>query len=444
MSSDPDVIILGGGVAGLSAAADLARGGLRVSVLEARDRVGGRILTQHDPVWNVPVELGAEFVHGLSPEIWQPLQAHNIRVTEVDGDTWCVRDGVLCPCDFFSQVDQILGKMDDRSPDESFQDYLQRVWPGSDHQEAKEWATSYVSGFNAADPAQVSVHWLVKELRSDQAIEGDRAFRIAGGYQSLLEIFHREAKNAGTSIRVNSAVEAVLWRENHVQIAVHHDNDRSIIKAPRVLITLPLGVLQAAPGKPCAVRFTPELPSLKRQALNLLAMGKVTRVTLRFRNRFWESIRYKSKTLADMSFLLSHDPWFPTWWTMMPEKTPFLTGWAPYSCAERLSGQNEDFIVSKAVDALTRLLHVPESSIKNALEATYLHDWQSDPFSCGAYSYVRVGGDNAPHDLSTPVENTLFFAGEATDMSGHNGTVHAAIASGKRAAKEILSQYQRV
>src|SRR4029077_10506053 len=108
-----DVLIIGAGAAGLSAAIELSRAGLRVEILEARDRVGGRIFTRHDPALNHPVELGAEFVHGLAPEIWFPVQKHNLKVTEVDGDMWCTIDGKLQPCDFFAQADEILSAMDD-------------------------------------------------------------------------------------------------------------------------------------------------------------------------------------------------------------------------------------------------------------------------------------------------------------------------------------------
>src|SRR5262245_8420835 len=98
----PDIIVIGAGISGLAAAADLARAGMAVEILEARDRVGGRIFTQQDPTLDYPVELGAEFVHGLAPEIWLPLQQHNLKVTEVEGDRWCSVDQKLQKCDVFS------------------------------------------------------------------------------------------------------------------------------------------------------------------------------------------------------------------------------------------------------------------------------------------------------------------------------------------------------
>jgi len=120
MSSDPDILIVGAGAAGLSAAVQLARAGMQVSILEGRDRIGGRIFTKTDPVCNAPVELGAEFIHGCPPEIWDLLRRHKIPAQELEGETWCYREGALGQCDFFSEVDELLEKMDDRSPDQSF------------------------------------------------------------------------------------------------------------------------------------------------------------------------------------------------------------------------------------------------------------------------------------------------------------------------------------
>ena len=115
-----------------------------------------------------------------------------------------------------------------------------------------------------------------------------------------------------------------------------------------------------------------------------------------------------------------------------------LVAWAPFYDAEHLSGRNKEFLAEKALRALGRLLGIPHG-LDQLVEQVYWHDWEQDPFSYGAYSYVMVGGETAQRDLATPIDNTLFFAGEATDTGGHNGTVHGALASAERAVCEILA-----
>jgi monoamine oxidase len=115
-----------------------------------------------------------------------------------------------------------------------------------------------------------------------------------------------------------------------------------------------------------------------------------------------------------------------------------ITGWAPFRSAEKLSGKDQEAVIQQALQSLSRQLQVDLKNLESWLESAYFHDWQTDPFSRGAYSYAKVGADGAQQALAAPVENTLFFAGEATDTTGNNGTVHGAIASGQRAAREII------
>jgi monoamine oxidase len=436
-----DVIILGAGVAGLSAAIELSQAGMKVSILEARNRVGGRILT--DPATRIPIELGAEFLHGLAPEIWEPVQEHNLEVAEADGDNWCFRNGRLGPCDFFEDVDKIIRKMKDRPSDQSFLRFLAKEFPNPRHdpklEEAKSHALAYVTGFNAADPGKVSVNWLAEEMEAEEQIEGDRAFRIIKGYKALVEILQQSVRGLNVPINLNSTAENIGWTRGNVEVRGHASRKQFKFAARRALITAPLGVLMAHPSEKGAIRFSHRLPASKQEALSKLSMGHVMRVTLQFKERFWENIRHgdSKKTLSELSFLFSDDDWFPTWWTQMPLKSPIITGWAPFKSAEKLSGHNSKFIIDKALTTLSRLMQVPKKDIAAALKSGHFHDWQNDPFSRGAYSYIKVGGKKAPGILAKPVDQTLFFAGEATDTTGHTGTVHGAIASGKRAAREI-------
>ena len=446
MKQDNSVVIVGAGVAGLAAAAKLGESGLHVILLEARNRVGGRIFTQPDPLSSCPIELGAEFIHGRPPEIFGLLQKSDIE--EVEGESWCIRQQRLSPCDAFSQIDSILDSMDDSSPDESFLEFLERKFPNpmgdARLEEAKLRAIGYVSGFNAADPGLVSVHWLVKSMRAEEKIEGDRAFRSRNGYQDLIGTLHQRIARCDVTIQTNTIVESITWKPGAVQINSSSENGSRTYAAPRVLVTLPLSLLKMR-REPGAVKFVPPLPHDKITALDKLEMGKVIRIALRFRHRLWETIPEQGgkqdvakKTLSEMSFLFSESELFPTWWTAMPSREPLIVGWAPFRSAEKLSGLDKTTMTQKALETLSRLLGLRVQDLEGCLDAAYVHNWQTDPFSRGAYSYAKVGADGAQACLSTPVRNTLFFAGEATDTSGHNGTVHGAIASGYRAAEQII------
>jgi monoamine oxidase len=443
MSSDPAVIVIGAGVAGLAAACQLCRAGLSVQVVEARDRIGGRVFTHFESGFDFPIELGAEFIHGKPPEIWEPLHKSKSEIAEVQGDAWCVENDRLSPCGFWDDVDEILQKMDDSKPDESFADFLERCCRSlktEAKKRAKERAVGYVSGFNAADPALVGVHWLIKEMRAEEKIEGDRAFRCRNGYTDLLHVFEHELKTRNLSVQLETVVRRLHWSAGKVRVEIRDQKSESTLEASRVVITLPLSLLKAPVGQPGVIQFTPELPRHTREALDRLEMGKVVRVTLHFRERFWGAIKPSGarKSLSEMSFLFSQDDLFPTWWTANPAKWPIITGWAPFRYAERLSAKSRSFVVHRSLETLSTLLRVSREELETLLLEAYFHDWQTDPFSLGAYSYGKIGGNEAQEVLAQPVENVLYFAGEATDTSGNNGTVHGAIASGYRAAQQIL------
>jgi len=434
-----DVLIIGAGFAGMVAAIQLAQHGMKVTMLEAKDRAGGRVFTLHDTAANAPIELGAEFIHGRPHEIWDLLRQHKIPAHEVEGDTWCFQDGKLNKCDFFTETNEILDEMSDGGPDQSFDDFLSQT-QGSD--KAKGWARNYVMGFHAADPSLISLHSLVRGTKADQEIDGERAFRIpTQGYEALRQLFLKQLGEAGVELHLATVAKTVIWRKGYVELHAESLGKPVLLTAKRCLVTLPLGVLQAWAGEPGTVQFEPELPPDKVRAIDLLAMGGVIRVDLCFREAFWRSIKAPrgSEGTKNLSFLLTQHDWFPTWWTPLPDKSPLLTGWAPFGSAEKLSGRSKSFVIEKALETLASILSISSHEIESLLAASYTHDWQSDPYARGAYSYVKVGGEGAQRALGAPINGTLFFAGEATDVTGHHGTVHGAMASGYRTAAEIIN-----
>jgi monoamine oxidase len=214
-----------------------------------------------------------------------------------------------------------------------------------------------------------------------------------------------------------------------------------IFAGSRAVITLPLGVLQAKLHQRGAVRFVPELPPEKQAALDGIVMGHAFRIILQFRERFWETLDLPAlhgrADPSQLGFIHSAEAPLPTWWTMLPLRAPVIVGWAGGPDAEKFIGRDKEFAVEQALASLERIFGVSESALRKLLLASYAHDWSSDPYSRGAYAYLPVNGLDAQRALAGPIDETLFFAGEATSV-GHIGTVHGAVDSGQQAAKEIL------
>ena len=419
----PDVLIIGAGVAGLAAARDLVAAGAYVTLLEARDSIGGRIVTEQTAT--CPVELGAEFVHGRAPEVLELAAEAGIELVEVEGRFRRRSNGRwLDAGELMGDVNQLFDGIPASGPDLSFADYLKKARV---EKLVKEQAWAYVEGFHAADPRRVSVQWIRRSALAEEAIAGDRTFRVPQGYNAMVEVLARDLKPPKCELHTSSPVVEISWSAGKV-VARTSTGD---FTAPRAIITLPLAVLKAG-----GVEFKPPLPD-KTEVMKNLEMGPVLRVVLLFREQFWE----QWEDFRDMSFIFTDDPQFPTWWSSNPLPRPMLVGWAAGHYAKALAGRRDAQIVEIAVQALERIM--PQSErIRPLLQAGFLHDWQADEYSRGAYSYACVGGMGSARVLAEPVDGTLFFAGEATNSEGHAGTVHGAIATGRRAAKEALAAAQ--
>ncbi len=421
-----DVVIVGGGLAGLQAGALLCAAGVKVTLLEAREVLGGRIRTLHLPGAELPIELGAEFVHGRPPEVLSLADTAGLGLREVSGEPWFSHDGKLEPCgEFFDQVEHIMQRLSEPQPrDRSFREFIDECCPAES--ENKEQALRYVEGFHAARPERIGVRGLLLGEEASGQIDGDRQYWVVRGYDMLVR--HLQAQMGNAEICLSTVVREVRWQPQNVEIRAVRGGEEQTFRAPRALITLPLGVLQAG-----AVRFEPELAE-KREALRLLQMGPALRITLRFRHRFWDSLQ--GGRLRNMGFLFSRDPGVPTWWAKLDSR--MLTGWAGGPNGERMSSCSEEEFTSRAVTALARILDVERAQVEQQLESAHTHNWVTDPYCRGAYSYLGVGGEDAPRELAAPLAGTLFFAGEATEFTGHHGTSNGAMASGTRAANEIL------
>jgi monoamine oxidase len=168
-------------------------------------------------------------------------------------------------------------------------------------------------------------------------------------------------------------------------------------------------------------------------------MGNARRFTLLFRDRFWtEPTPRRATDSGDFSFLFTFESMPPVWWTPLPEPSNAITGWVGGPRSERLANLTPTMLGDSACEALAAIFSIPVGEIRSRLIETFSHDWQRDALAFGAYSYVPSGALDACSKMTIPVDDTLYFAGEHTDTTGHWGTVHAALRSGLRAAQQIL------
>ncbi len=422
--SGPDVIVIGAGVAGLTVARDVTAAGLRVLLLEARRRLGGRIMTHHTP--DGPIELGAEFVHGAVEETLGVAVGAGLSLRETDRSSAREpREGSAPPTDFFSAIDTLLAHAAHASggDDESFQHLVDRV---DVDRTIKARGLGLVEGYHAADPAKISVQSLLDNTAADEGPGAERQFRFVRGYDGLVTALFEQAVRELCTVQLDAVVTGIAWRPGH---AVVRTAAGAELAAPQVVVTVPLGVLKAG-----AIDFSPRLPD-KEDALRRLEMGAAARVSLQFEHDAWAG----RDSFSPDGFLFTGEPPFPVWWISHPAPRPVITGWAGGRHALALATLGQTQRVGAALEALGAAVGVDAGRLRGELRGGFCHDWQSDPFARGAYSYAGVGGRRAGTELAAPVDSTLFFAGEATQSDGRNATVHGAIASGQRAAKDVLA-----
>lgn len=420
-----DVIVIGAGAAGLAAASALRAEGRDVLVLEARQRAGGRCWSVTHEAAPLPLELGAEFVHG---DAWLTMALATLAgtvVCDVAGDQWQARAGRLTRQDrFWEHVGRVMNRMPETGDDLSFAQFLAGAPGGRSHAAARTLARSFVQGFHAADLDRISVHALAESGHPGEDESAARHGRTVGGYTSLLVPLLDAVSDV---VHYGAPVRRIEWHRGRV-LAI---TDTAVHEARTAIVTVPLGVLQAG-----GLVIDP-LPAALRRAMDGLAMGSVARVTLLFEERFWEGDVVTGlpagASLTELSFLHTPGAPFNIWWTLYPLRAPVIVGWSGGPPAAALEA--EGAVERHALAELAARLGLTRRRLERMLVATFHHDWDADPFSRGAYSYAVVGGADASQRLARPVQRTLFMAGEAT-AGAQSGTVEGALASGYRAARQ--------
>jgi monoamine oxidase len=428
------VLVLGAGAAGLAAAAKLVAAGLRVTVVEARDRVGGRVDTRCDARLGIAVEHGAEFVHGRPPIITRLARAAKVRLAEIDGSVLAWDGHALRRADdAFEHMQELLAKGRGEGP---FSEVLAAPEARRFSPLERLLARGFVEGYYLAAPERQGRAALRAMTEAEEEIGADRAYRAREGQAALLAPLFR-AVSRRADLRLGTRVERVRWRPGAVEVRARGPTGAPVaLAASRLVVTLPAALVAA--GEP---GFTPSL-SEKRRAAARVGMGAVVKVVVRFRRPFWRARQGRSPAAPDLAFAIGPKLAVPTWWTPYPLDAPILVGWAGGPAAARLEGRGEFAMVRDAIGALARMFQRPRGAIEDLVDAVHLARWSAaDPLARGAYAVFPPGTTDVPAALAAPVGGTLFFAGEATTL-GAAGTVHGALETGERAAREVLGSFR--
>lgn len=425
-----NTIVIGAGAAGLAAARTLQDAGRNVLILEARNRIGGRVHSNYDFAPH-PVELGAEFLHGENIISWNWLRQQGLTTLPAFEDDrnlfmyihqalqsfrrWADIPGteVLDGIGNAQLYRQARAWVAARKPDISLGQFL------LEHDvvmapEVHRILDNYFSGSYGANLEQLGIYGLL-ELSYEG--DGEEYFRVQEGYTQLLEPLA-----AGLSIHYQSPVTHIAWHRSPLEI----HTAATTYTAEQVVITLPLALLQSN-----AVTFDPALPASKGSAINGLGVGQANKVIFKFAEPFWpEAMEACLTTLSSQMW------WRPGW--QRPGEAPLLTAFLGANAAlefSALSRLGQGRVTQELLGQLERMFALPLAS--HVVDVLYV-DWSADPYARMGYSYTPVNGTGLRARLAEPLGNALFFAGEATHSS-RAASVHGALESGIRAAQEILA-----
>jgi monoamine oxidase len=421
-----DVIVIGAGAAGLAAARRLTDAGKRVIVLEARDRIGGRVWT--DRTAGLPLDMGASWIHGTEDNPVQALveaQDINTAVTDydnmtafrTDGSEWTDAAWAVNAARYEAVLEAVAEAQEEADDDlplatiiDEATDALALTAVG-DKRDLRYAINTLIAHEYAASLDQLSLYYW------DEGDEFDgEDVLFPGGYDRVFA-----SLLAGLDIRLNTPVQRVAVSDAGVQVTA----DALVYEAAQVVVTLPLGVLKQG-----SVVFDPPLPQAKHNAIARVGMGVLNKLYLRFDEVFWDDDYEMFGYVDDQNVGLWAE------WLNVAYYTgePVLLGFNAGEQGAALEAMTDEEIVASAMRALRAMFgtDLPEPTDYR------LTRWQSDPFAGGSYSYMAVGATPSERDaLAESVDGRLFFAGEATNRA-YPATVHGAFLSGERAAREII------
>ncbi|MEN0056807.1 MAG: NAD(P)/FAD-dependent oxidoreductase [Mucilaginibacter sp.] len=424
-----DVLIIGAGAAGLMAARELAKKGKKIIVLEAQNRIGGRIHTVYEN--GKPVELGAEFVHGNLPVTLALLHEAGILYTSASASTWKYDEGKFTNNEWFiDHWDLFIDKLSQLEQDTSIDDFIESQFPEDKYRELRRSVRQYVSGYDTANPKKASSFALRNEWQHED--EGAQ-HRVEGGYIKLLNYLANECESNGGEVKLNSVVKDIYWEPEKVSATTA---DGVTYHAEKIIIAIPLGMLQIETDKEGKITFHPPVKE-QQEAIMQMGFGSVIKILIEFDEAFWENESVgEGKSLKDMGYLLSQEE-TPTWWTQYPEQSTLFTGWIGGPDAWARKDATDDEILKQALQSIANIFKLDINELQNRIKSWHIINWTTRSFTHGSYAYDTVEAPEARKTLNTPVNETLFFAGEYLYEGAAMGTVEAALTSGRDVAARI-------
>jgi monoamine oxidase len=404
-------------------ARELARAGNKVTVLEARERCGGRIYPLPVEQFGFPAEGGAEFVHGAAPVTRALLREAHLSLAPRAGTRWSARTGALRPDESsFPQAARFYQALAGVNADLPIAEFLAANFAGAEYAELRRSVTRTVEGYDAADPRRASTFAIREEwMARDDGQHG----RIAQGHGALVEYLAAECRRHGAAINLDAAVTSIDERRGGVAVRCRGGG---VFEGDAAILAVPLPLLPDIALPPAARE--------RAAAAADIGFGNVIKLLLRFATTWWAD--HGGRDLADLSFLLS-DATVPTWWTQYPAAHPVLTGWCAGPRTDRVSSLAESELVDLGVASLAEIFGVPPDRIAGELVAARAINWGHDPFARGAYSYATPKTREAQSVLRDAQGGAIFFSGEALYAGPDMGTVEAALASGRETARAVLA-----